>query len=82
MSAASHSPLQSPDTDAPSDVSSLEALMNDPRDSAAAIRFARSLTCRELMAAEDFYSPFINGCGRCAPGGATGLLWHEGTGVW
>lgn len=69
--------LQSPDTDTPSDVSSLEALLNDPRDSAATIRFARSLTCRELMAAEDFYSPFINGCGRCARRGAMRLLWRE-----
>ncbi|KAG2429281.1 hypothetical protein HXX76_011049 [Chlamydomonas incerta] len=52
-----------PDAPRPSDVSSLERLFNSAEQSGEVIRFARSLTARELMAAEDFYTPFIPGCG-------------------
>ncbi|KAG2437596.1 hypothetical protein HYH02_011236 [Chlamydomonas schloesseri] len=58
-----------PDAPRPSDVSSLERLLNSAEQSGEVIRFARSLTARELMAAEEFYTPFIPGCG----GDYTGL---------
>ncbi len=57
-----HAP-QCPDAPRPSDVSSLERLLNSVEQSGEVIRFARSLTARELMAAEEFYTPFIPGCG-------------------
>ncbi|KXZ42880.1 hypothetical protein GPECTOR_113g292 [Gonium pectorale] len=52
-----------PDTDSPSDLSSLERLLNSGSASAEVIRFARSLTVAELMAGEEFYAPYIPGCG-------------------
>lgn len=55
--------VQCPDAPRPSDVSSLERLFNSVEQSGEVIRFARSLTARELMAAEEFYTPFIPGCG-------------------
>ncbi|KAG2492651.1 hypothetical protein HYH03_009067 [Edaphochlamys debaryana] len=56
--------FKAPDAPAPTDLASLEALLNAPGDSGDVIRFARSLTVRELLRAEDFYAPFIPGCGR------------------
>nr|UJP29329.1 OTUBAIN-like deubiquitinase 2 plus [Chlamydomonas reinhardtii] len=62
-----------PDAPRPSDVSSLERLFNSVEQSGEVIRFARSLTARELMAAEEFYTPFIPGCG----GDYTGLTLRQ-----
>ncbi|PNH00287.1 Ubiquitin thioesterase otubain-like [Tetrabaena socialis] len=56
--------FKAPDADAPCDVSTLERLLNHSADSGDVIRFARSLTVRELVSAESFYEPFIPGCGR------------------
>jgi hypothetical protein len=45
-------------------VESLEKLFNHRADSDAVLRFARSLTVAELVAREEFYAPFIPGCGK------------------